>query len=63
MRSGIRNLCFDLNGPAAGADRIAPLIEKVRSNGQEAQASIHWSADSADAEVFHAIPLTGPTSN
>jgi two-component system nitrogen regulation sensor histidine kinase NtrY len=51
---------FDLNGPAAGADRIAPLIEKVRSNGQEAQAAIYWSSDPADAEVFHAIPLTGP---
>jgi two-component system, NtrC family, nitrogen regulation sensor histidine kinase NtrY len=53
-------LLRDLNGPAAGADRIAPLIEKVRSNGQEAQDVIHWTADSADAEVFHAIPLTGP---
>ena len=51
---------FDLNGPAAGADRIAPLIEKVRSNSQEAQAAIYWSSDPADAEVFHAIPLMGP---
>ncbi len=51
---------LDLNGPAAAADRIAPLIEKVRSTGQEAQSVIHWTADSADAEVFHAIPLTGP---
>ena len=51
---------LDLNGPAAGSDRVAPLIEKVRSTGQEAQSVIHWTADSADAEVFHAIPLTGP---
>ena len=51
---------LDLNGPAAGADRISPLIEQVRGNGQEAQAVIHWSADLADAEVFHAIPLPGP---
>ena len=50
---------LDLNGPAAGADRIAPLVEKVRSSGQEAQSAIHWSSDSADAEVFHAIPLFG----
>jgi len=50
---------LDLNGPAAGADRIAPLIEKVRSNGQEAQGVIYWTTDSADAEVFHAIPLAG----
>ena len=51
---------LDLNGAAAGADRIAPLIEKVRSTGQETQGVIHWTADSADAEVFHALPLTGP---
>ena len=50
---------FDLNGPAAGADRLAPLIEKVRSTGQEAQSVIHWTPDAADAEVFHGIPLAG----
>jgi two-component system nitrogen regulation sensor histidine kinase NtrY len=51
---------LDLNGPAAGADRIAALIEKVRGTGQEAQAAIHWTDDAADAETFHAIPLFGP---
>ncbi len=50
---------LDLNGPAAGADRIAPLIEKVRSTGQEAHGVIDWTADSADEEAFHAIPLAG----
>ncbi len=50
---------LDLNGPAAGADRIGPLIEKVRSTGQETHGVIYWTADSADAEVFHAIPLIG----
>ena len=53
-------LLLDLNGPAAGADRLAPLIEKVRSTGQEEQSPIHWGGDAADAETFHAIPLTGP---
>ncbi|MGC2244973.1 MAG: ATP-binding protein [Terriglobales bacterium] len=53
-------LLLDLNGPAAGADRLASLIEKVRSTGQEEQSAIHWSGDAADAETFHAIPLTGP---
>ncbi|MFZ1917158.1 MAG: ATP-binding protein [Terriglobales bacterium] len=48
---------LDLNGPAAGADRVAPLIEKLRSTGQETQGVIYWTADSADAETFHAIPL------
>ena len=50
---------FDLNGPASGAGHLAPLIEKVRSTGQEAQGEINWSLDAADTEVFHAIPLAG----
>jgi two-component system, NtrC family, nitrogen regulation sensor histidine kinase NtrY len=51
---------LDLNGPAAGVDKIAPLVAKVRDTLQESQGVIHWTSDSADAEVFHAIPLTGP---
>ncbi|MGA7078827.1 MAG: HAMP domain-containing sensor histidine kinase [Terriglobales bacterium] len=51
---------LDLNGPAAGVDKIAPLVAKVRNTLQESQAVIHWTSDPADAEVFHAIPLTGP---
>ena len=51
---------LDLNGPAAGVDRIAPLVARVRDTLQESQGVIHWTSDSADAEVFHAIPLTGP---
>jgi two-component system nitrogen regulation sensor histidine kinase NtrY len=54
---------LDLNGPAAGVDKIAPLVAKVRDTLQEYQGVIHWTADSADAEVFHAIPLTGPPLN
>ena len=52
---------LDLNGPAAGADKIAPLVAQVRDTLQESQGVIHWTSDPADAEVFHAIPLTGPT--
>jgi two-component system nitrogen regulation sensor histidine kinase NtrY len=51
---------LDLNGPAAGADQAAPLIAKVRDTLQESQSMIQWTSDPADAEVFHAIPLTGP---
>jgi nitrogen fixation/metabolism regulation signal transduction histidine kinase len=54
---------LDLNGPAAGADKIAPLVAQVRNTLQESQSVIHWTSDSADAEVFHAIPLTGPGTN
>ncbi len=49
---------LDLNGAAAGADKIAPLIAQVRDRLQESQGTIRWTSDSADAEVFHAIPLT-----
>ncbi len=52
---------LDLNGPAAGVDKIAPLVERVRDTMQESQGVIHWTSDAADAEVFHAIPLTGPS--
>ena len=51
---------LDLNGSAAGADKIAPLVARVRETLQETQGAIYWTSDSADAEVFHAIPLTGP---
>jgi two-component system, NtrC family, nitrogen regulation sensor histidine kinase NtrY len=51
---------LDLNGPAAGADKIAPLVAQVRNTLQESQSVIHWTSNPADAEVFHAIPLTGP---
>src|ERR1017187_2981560 len=51
---------LDLNGPAAGVDQIPPLVAQVRDTPQESQRVIHWTSDSADAEVFHAIPLTGP---
>ncbi|MGO9864710.1 MAG: ATP-binding protein [Terriglobales bacterium] len=54
---------LDLNGPAAGVDNFAPLVERVRNTLQESQDVIHWTADSADAEVFHGIPLTGSNQN
>ncbi len=54
---------LDLNGPAAGVDKVASLVARVRDTQQESQSVIHWTSDSADAEVFHAIPLTGPIFN
>jgi two-component system nitrogen regulation sensor histidine kinase NtrY len=53
---------LDLNGPAAGVDQFAPLVAKVRETLQESQGVIHWTADPADAEVFHAIPLVAQVS-
>ena len=52
---------LDLNGPAAGADRIASLVEEVRRSGQDARSVIRWTSDSGDAESFHAMPLNGPS--
>jgi two-component system, NtrC family, nitrogen regulation sensor histidine kinase NtrY len=54
---------LDLNGPAAGVDKLASLVARVRNTLQETQGVVHWTADSADAEVFHAIPLIGPVFN
>jgi len=51
---------LDLNGPASGADKFAPLVDEVRRSGKEARSVIVSSGDSADAEGFHAIPLSGP---
>ncbi len=49
----------DASGPVSQADRFAPVIEQVRKQPREVQQTIAWSADRADTETFHAIPLTG----
>ncbi len=49
-----------LTGPSGGienADRLASLITRVQQQGGEADAVVQWSADAADSEAFHAIPL------
>jgi two-component system, NtrC family, nitrogen regulation sensor histidine kinase NtrY len=46
-------------GVARPAGKLAPLIEAVRQSNQEMTSVVHWSADQADDEVFHAIPLRG----
>jgi signal transduction histidine kinase len=51
---------LDLNGPAAGVEKLAPLVARVRDTQQEGQSVVDWTSDPADAEVFHAIPLLGP---
>ena len=53
---------LDLNGPAAGGDRVEPLVEKVRRSGREEEAAIDFGGDASDAETVHAIPLNGPNS-
>jgi len=41
------------------AERFAPLVEQLQKEPQPLVRTINWSADPADAETFHAIPLTG----
>ena len=51
-----------LIGPAGAVDnaeRLAPLISRVQQQGRDADETVQWSADSADSESFHAIPLKG----
>ena len=51
-----------LVGPAGDTRQpalLAPLIEQVQQQRQEATALLHWSGDAADDESVHAIPLSG----
>ncbi|HKW36115.1 MAG TPA: ATP-binding protein [Candidatus Acidoferrum sp.] len=41
------------------ADRFAPLVENLQKEPQPLVRTIEWTRDPADAETFHAIPLTG----
>ena len=41
------------------AEQLAPLLNSVRQYGSEMTSVVSWSADRADEEVFHAIPLRG----
>lgn len=45
--------------PQRPADKFATLIDGVRQYNHEMTGIVHWSADQADDEVFHAIPLRG----
>jgi hypothetical protein len=52
----------DANGNVAQADTFQSFIEQIQKQQQPAQHTIQWSSDAADAETFHAIPLTGPNN-
>jgi two-component system, NtrC family, nitrogen regulation sensor histidine kinase NtrY len=40
-------------------ERFAPLVEQIQKQSQPLVRTLDWSQDPADAETFHAIPLTG----
>src|SRR5467141_1207713 len=44
---------------AEQAERFAPLVEQLQKQPQPLVRTIDWTRDPADAETFHAIPLTG----
>lgn len=46
-------------GAARPAEKFSTLIDAVRRYDQEMTGIVNWSADQADQEVFHAIPLRG----
>lgn len=43
-------------------DRFQPIIAQIQKSPQSLLRTIQWSNDAADAETFHAIPLTGRNS-
>lgn len=45
--------------PAENPERFEPLIELVKRQPQPLVQTIEWTNDPADAETFHAIPLSG----
>ena len=40
-------------------EKMEPLVDAVRQSRQEMTSRVRWSADPAEDEVFHAIPLAG----
>ncbi len=45
------------------AARLQPLIARVQQQKTDADQVMQWSADAADSEGFHAIPLKGDNDN
>ena len=41
------------------AERLAPLIERIRHENHEGADVIRWASDAASEETFHALPLDG----
>lgn len=49
----------DAFGIVPQPDKLAPLIARAEQSRQEIAQTVTWTNDSASAETFHAIPLTG----
>lgn len=49
----------DTNGAIENAEKLAPLIQKVQSQGREMSQTVNWSGAPQDSESVQAIPLQG----
>ena len=58
-RASIPTLLIAPAGDPQQPALLAPLIDQVQQQRQEATALLHWSGDAADDESVHAIPLNG----
>jgi two-component system nitrogen regulation sensor histidine kinase NtrY len=45
--------------PLRDYTKLVPLVEQAERDGRESEQIIYWSADAADSETMHAIPLRG----
>jgi two-component system, NtrC family, nitrogen regulation sensor histidine kinase NtrY len=50
---------IDSSGELQSPEKLAPIIERVQREGQEATEIVHWSGKPADDETVHALPLKG----
>jgi two-component system nitrogen regulation sensor histidine kinase NtrY len=55
----VESALTDVNGTADDPERFRSLIEEVQRTPQPVVRTIHWTADAASGETFHAIPLPG----
>jgi len=46
-------------GEVEQPERFAPLVEQIQKQAHPLVRTFEWTRDPADAETFHAIPLTG----
>jgi signal transduction histidine kinase len=49
---------IDAEGSATDAQKLAPLIQDVRSTNGEATGSVQWTSDRRSSEAFLALPIT-----
>ena len=60
LESGFsRQFLLSPSGVLQDPAKLAPLIDRARTQNQEVAEIVHWSGDAAEDETVHAIPLSG----